>query len=176
MAEPSDFDALYARTVPAIVAWCRLRLSGHANMETEIEEIVQETWERALQNFSRFDAQKSNFRSWLIGIAQMVLLETLRRNARLREELGPELHHGSGSTTSVTRTAMRDEGFRRMLAAIDAQPPEDRLLLLMHGLEARPLGEVAQRLGVSEDAAQKRWQRLCARLREHPAFADLMIE
>lgn len=168
-AAASDFEREYARAVPALVAWCRLRLGGLERNGIEIEDLVQETWERALARYRDFDAARGSFRSWVIGIAQRVLLEALRHNARQRGFRGSEGVFGTSqcpaSITSVSRAAARDEQLIHLLAWIDAQTEEDREFILLRGIEERPLAEVARRFGISEDAAQKRWQRLCERIR-----------
>jgi DNA-directed RNA polymerase specialized sigma24 family protein len=76
--------------------------------------------------------------------------------------------------TSISRAAARDDGFARLLSLIFELPVEDRQLVLLHGLEERPLASVAERLEISEAAAGKRWQRLRAQLRELPAFVSVL--
>ena len=60
----------------------------------------------------------------------------------------------------------RDEGLAAFRLEVDALPEEERKLVVHCGLEGLPLGEVAERLGISTEAAGKRWQRLRARLAE----------
>ena len=174
-----DFERLYAGVVPALVAWTRLRLSGLPRGRIEVEDVVQETWVRALENFERL-TDPAGFRHWVIGIAQNVLLEALRRGARGRNQRdradqGTPLSQCPDSVTSISRAAARDDGLARLLALILELPAEDRQLVLLHGLEERPLAGIAESLEISAAAAEKRWQRLRARLREQPAFAALML-
>jgi len=174
----NEFERLYAGTVPALVAWTRLRVAGLPHGRIEVEDIVQETWVRALASFARF-SERSSFKYWVIGIAQNVLLEALRRDVRSSKAPG-QLHEGSNlsqcpdSVTSISRAAARDDGFARLLALILELPDEDRQLVLLHGLEERPLASVAVRLQISEEAVGKRWQRLRARLKEQPAFVSVL--
>jgi RNA polymerase sigma-70 factor (ECF subfamily) len=173
-----EFERVYAAVVPALVAWTRLRVFGLPHVRIEAEDIVQETWMRALESFARY-SDRSSFRHWVIGIAQHVLLEALRRDLRhrqlgVRAEEGSQLSQCPDSVTSISRAAERDEGFARLLALIQELPDEERQLVLLHGLEERPLVKVAERLQISEEAAGKRWQRLRARLREHPAFLSIL--
>jgi RNA polymerase sigma-70 factor (ECF subfamily) len=175
---PSEFERLYAGAVPALVAWTRLRIRGLPHGRIDVEDIVQETWLRALEGFARFSAG-SSFRHWVIGIAQNVLLEALRRDVRqrrdpLRSEDGSLLGQCPDSVTTISRAAARDDGFARLLALIFELPEEDRQLVLLHGLEERPLASVAERLEISAEAAGKRWQRLRARLQEQPAFVSVL--
>ena len=68
--------------------------------------------------------------------------------------------------TAVSMRLSRDEGLAAFRAEVDALPEDDRKLVVHCGLEGLPLGEVAQRLGLSTEATGKRWQRLRARLAE----------
>lgn len=169
----SEFEREYARTVPALVAWTRLRIARLPHGRIVVEDIVQETWLRALERFAR-SSDQSSFRYWVLGIAQNVLLEALRRDARDRGRRGerelPSLEQCPDSVTSISRAAVRNDSFARLLAIILGLPDEDRQLVLLHGLEERPLVSIAKQLHISEAAAEKRWQRLRARLSEQPAF------
>jgi RNA polymerase sigma factor (sigma-70 family) len=176
----SEFERLYAGAVPALIAWTRLRIGGLPHGRIEVEDVVQETWARSLESFERFSAG-SSFRHWVIGIAQNVLLEALRRDVRHRSpagraEQGSNLSQCPDSVTSISRAAARDDGFARLMQIIFELPDGERQLLLLHGLEERPLAHVAGKLEISEEAASKRWQRLCARLREQPAFVSVLQE
>jgi RNA polymerase sigma-70 factor (ECF subfamily) len=174
----TEFERLYASAVPALVAWTRLRIAGLPDGRIDVEDIVQETWVRALECFPRL-SNRSGFRHWVIGIAQNVLLEALRRDVRhwrghRHRDQESHLSQCPDSVTSISRAAARDDGFARLLSLIFELPVEDRQLVLLHGLEERPLASVAERLEISEAAAGKRWQRLRAQLRELPAFVSVL--
>ena len=177
-AARDGFERLYAGAVPALVAWTRLRVAGLPPGRVEVDEVVQETCVRALENFGRF-TERASFRSWAIGIAQKVLLEMMRRDGRVRSaplhsDGRSHLSQVPDSVTTVSRAVARDDGFARMVAWIFELPSEDRELLLLHALEERPLASVAERLHVSEEAVAKRWQRLRARLQEQPLFISVL--
>ena len=57
---------------------------------------------------------------------------------------------------------------RQFLAQAGALEEVDRMLLIHCGLEDETCAQAAVKLGLSEDAAVKRWQRLKAKLRELP--------
>lgn len=177
-AAANEFERHYAGAVPALIAWTRLRIAGLPHGRIDVEDIVQETWVRALANFTRF-SDGASFRHWVIGIAQNVLLEALRRDARSNADRArygevSNLSRCPDSVTSISRAAARDDGFARLLTLIFELSAEDRQLVLLHGLEERPLANVAERLHISEETARKRWQRLRARLREQPAFVSVL--
>lgn len=175
----NDFELQYAAAVPALVAWTRLRIAELPHGRIDVEDIVQETWVRALESFARF-SDRSSFRHWVIGIAQNVLLEALRRDVRhndLRDRFdsSSSISQCPDTVTSISRAAARDDSFARLLALIFELPAEDQQLILLHGLEERPLAKVAEVLSISEEAAGKRWQRLCERLREQSTFVSVLL-
>lgn len=179
MRAANEFERDYARAVPALVAWVRLRVAGLPHGRIDVEDIVQETWVRALEKFARLP-DGASFRYWVLGIAQNVLLEALRHDVRGRNQRGAgealDLSECPDSVTSISRAAARDDGFARLLALVLDLPAEERQLVLLHGLEERPLARVAEQLEITEEAAGKRWQRLRARLREQPAFVSVWSE
>jgi DNA-directed RNA polymerase specialized sigma24 family protein len=77
--------------------------------------------------------------------------------------------------TAVTRAVARDEGLLRLVEDVRALPDDDRRLVLLRGLEGRSHEEVAVLFATTPDAIAKRWQRLCARLRDRPRFAELVV-
>jgi RNA polymerase sigma factor (sigma-70 family) len=52
----------------------------------EVEDLVQQTFERALRAWSRFDPSRASARTWLLAIAQNLLIDHFRRSIRVAEE------------------------------------------------------------------------------------------
>jgi DNA-directed RNA polymerase specialized sigma24 family protein len=77
--------------------------------------------------------------------------------------------------TSATRRIARNDALTKFLLRVQALDEDDRALLVHCGLEGLTAGEAAERLGISRDAAAKRWQRLKAQLVEQRA-PDGLIE
>jgi DNA-directed RNA polymerase specialized sigma24 family protein len=78
------------------------------------------------------------------------------------------------SVTSFTQRLARDDAVRAFLRAAQALEETDRMLLVHCGLEDETAAEAATKLGLAEEAARKRWQRLRARLREAPFAQGLL--
>jgi RNA polymerase sigma-70 factor (ECF subfamily) len=55
----------------------------------QVEDLVQTTFERALRAWHRFDPERANARTWLLAIANNLLIDHYRRNSR-RLPAGPE--------------------------------------------------------------------------------------
>jgi RNA polymerase sigma factor (sigma-70 family) len=165
-----DLGALYARLLPSLYAWARLRIRPEFRSALPPEDLVQEVWLRAAQAFGSFDAERVAFRPWLFAVAKNVLFEAQRRvyrRAREREEASGRLPLASvpDDVTSLTQRVQRDEGVRIFLEHVSRLDDDDRRLLIHCGLEELPLREAADRLALSRDALAKRWQRLRDRMR-----------
>lgn len=71
----------------------------------------------------------------------------------------------AGRLTSPTRAARRNEEARRVREALDALPEADREILSLRHFEQLTGPEAARELGLSSDAAGKRYLRALDRLR-----------
>lgn len=175
----SSFEALYARLAPALYAWAVLR----APRGIDAGDVLGETWLHAVRNVQQFDPGRASFRAWLFGIAKKVLLHELRARAR-RDALGgpaedPRVARGGlealpEAVTSLSLRLAREDSLAQFLARVAALPRAERELVLHCGLEGSSCRETAVRLGISEDSAIKRWQRLRAELRTAGWAAELL--
>ncbi|MCE9596194.1 MAG: sigma-70 family RNA polymerase sigma factor [Planctomycetes bacterium] len=173
------FSELYARCAPAVHAWASLNVRDALRARLDPDDVVQEVAVRAMQNRASYDPDRAEFRAWLFGIARNVLYQALERLARgeprrLPEgEISVELRSVVDTATGVTRRLRRDESYQRLLARLEALPDEERRMLLYRGLEGLPHDEVAKRLGLSPEAATKRWHRLREKLQQDAIVLEL---
>lgn len=179
--DPAGFEAAFAAVSAPLLAWARLRVGAELRTLLDPEDLVQEVGCRALLQFGTFDPARGTFRQWLFGIANRVLLEALRELGKrpVRREVPADrsgLSDVVAAITTITRRVARDELVAAFLRRSEGLEAADRALLLHHGLEGLPHTQVAQLLGISEDAVRKRWQRLREQLCADPAFAALAPE
>jgi RNA polymerase sigma-70 factor (ECF subfamily) len=85
-AGSKDFVDVYDEHVWDVYGFFGYRLSSR----DEVEDLVQGTFERALRAWGRFDPQRASARTWLLAIAQNLLIDHFRRSSRTREEPLPE--------------------------------------------------------------------------------------
>jgi len=175
--EDARFERLYADVAPALYAWAELRIRPSLRAHLEPQDLVQEIWLRGRKGFGGFDARGIGFRPWAFRIGKNILMEALRAS---RGDASPRVGGVSPtksalaldripeSVTSFTQRLAREDSMRAFLAEAQALDETDRMLLVHCGLEDESCAEAGVRLGLSEDAAIKRWQRLKARLRELP--------
>jgi RNA polymerase sigma-70 factor (ECF subfamily) len=166
------FGELYERVAPALYAWVALRIRATLRGRLEPDEVLQEVWCKALEQCASFDPVRVSFRAWIFTVARHVLLQAIEAQARVdrARSLDGDSSRSTNAAlvpdevTSVSQRLSRDEGLRRFLADAERMEHDDRLLLLLCGLEGKSLVEAAPVMGVSRDAAAKRWQRLRAKL------------
>ena len=174
------FLPLYERLAPALYAWAVLR----APRGVDPADLLGETWLRAVRSVRDFDAGRASFRAWLFGIAKKVLLHELRARARretVAERTGAASRAAHGglegvpaSVTSLSLRFGREESMARFLARVKELTREERELVLYCGLEGSSCREAATRMGLSEEATLKRWQRLRAELRASSWAVELL--
>jgi RNA polymerase sigma factor (sigma-70 family) len=175
-AEGARFDALYADVAPALYAWAELRIRSSMRAQLEPQDLVQEIWLRGRRSFAGLEERGVGFRPWAFRIGKNILMEALRASrtdASPRIEGSPTrsalaLDRIPESVTSFTQRLAREDSLRAFLAEAQSLDETDRMLLVHCGLEGESCAAAAVKLGLSEDAAIKRWQRLKARLRELP--------
>lgn len=175
-----SFEHLYAKLAPALYAWAVLR----APRGIEPADLLGETWLRAVRSMNDFDVLRASFRAWLFGIAKKVLLRELRDHARRVTLAGPGGVSAPGLAgglegvpevvTSLSLRFQREESMARFLERVGGLAREDRELVVYCGLEGSSCREAATRMGLSEEATFKRWQRLRAELRASSWTAELL--
>ncbi|QDU66192.1 RNA polymerase sigma factor [Engelhardtia mirabilis] len=186
------FDELYRRVAPALYAWLKLRLGAQVRRQVDPEDVLQEIWLRALRAFPRFDPERASFRGWIFQVMKYELLDTFRSSAGAAAQSLRGGHTEAGSSgggggfarlsevpdpvTSFTRRIARDEGMASLVEHLAGLPEEERALVVHCGLEGRPASEVAVVLGLSHEAARKRWLRLRDSLRERAWARELLAD
>jgi RNA polymerase sigma factor (sigma-70 family) len=179
--DESQFGALCTRLAPALYAWARLRIRPAMRARLDPEDLMQEVWIRALRAFPSYDPARGPFRPWLFAVAKHALLDALRKVRP--EELAAAGGGGSSSgtgvggggvrvsqvpedVTRVSQRVARSDAMAAFLERLTHLPAEDQSLLVHCGLEGMPVAQAAVQLGISPAAAEKRWQRLRARVAE----------
>jgi RNA polymerase sigma-70 factor (ECF subfamily) len=171
--EARKFTARYEKVAAPLCVWAMRHVSRTVRSRVEVDDVLQETWLRALRLRGRFDGSDGAFRAWVFAIAKNLLLEVQRSVSRLRRvqigegrttELGFDAL--SASVTALSRRLMRDEGIRRFHEHLESLPREDQDLVSFCGLEGATCADAARKLGIGVEAAHKRWQRLRSKLRE----------
>ncbi len=138
------FRELYRRHTPRLYQFVLRMVNGG---EPEAEDVVQETWIRAVDRLGQF-RWESKLSTWLIGIGANLCRDRLRRDARrpsvqLDETLLPPVGHANGADDRID-----------LERAIASLPPGYREVLLLHDVEGLTHVEIGERLGIAEGTSK----------------------
>jgi len=174
------FGDRWERVAGPVTAWAALQTRGPLGRSVDTDDLVQEVCFHAYRSYSGFDPARGDFRPWVFGVASRVAASLLRKSARTRARAGSVLRLASradalpAAVTTLSRRVARDEGLQRFVARVHGLDDDERALLVYRGLEGLSHAEVAALLGLTSAQANKRWQRLRARLRDVPEVASLV--
>ena len=146
-SDPEAFGVLYERHVDRIYAYALRCL--HDPMGAE--DVVSETFERALHYLPRYEWQGPPFRAWLYRIASSAIADRVRRVATVGLDVAPEPEDRDPGPED---RLLRGERNRALMAALAALPLLQRQVVeLRYGAEL-PFKDIALVLGRSEGAAK----------------------
>src|SRR4051794_10722057 len=158
-SDPAAFGELYERHAPAVFAWAARRARHLA------ADLTAETFAQAWLNRRRFrDRRGGSALPWLLGIAQNLLRESLRRDrveCRARQRLGLPLDLAEDELEEV-HERLSPNG--TVAAAITALPEHERVALELRVADDLTYAEVARRLEIRPAAARLRVSRALRRL------------
>ena len=129
------FRQLYRRHTPRMRGVV-LRLLGHN--AHEVDDVVQESWLRACAALDRF-RWESTLCTWLCGIGAHAALEVLRRNERWAGDAALEFVADGAPPLGDGLDVAR---------ALDALPPRQRTVMVLHDLEGYTHDEIAALMGI----------------------------
>jgi RNA polymerase sigma-70 factor (ECF subfamily) len=153
--DESSFRELYHRHTPALYQLA-LRLAGW-NIH-EAEEIVQDTWMRAIEALDGF-RWESSLRTWLSGIAINRCRELYRLRARQSQEVMVE---------QLAQETSSMENFERfdLEQAIAALPNGYRQVLVLHDIEGYTHEEISRMLEIEVGTSKSQLSRARSSVRE----------
>jgi RNA polymerase sigma-70 factor, ECF subfamily len=145
------FRALYRAHTPALYALA-MRLTG--GDQGEAEDLVQESWVRAVRALSSFRA-RSALRSWLCGLLVNVRRERIRADWRTVD--APDIEPAAD-------TAGPDDALD-LERAIGALPEGARDVFVLHDVYGYTHREIAEMLGIVDGTSKSQLTRARALLR-----------
>ena len=117
----------------------------------EADDLVQETWLRALRHFDQFDPG-SNCRAWLVTILRNAFLNRLRRRGRERLESDMTGERGDSAPfedSAIERSTPEEEFFQTVFhgdveRALKSLSPAFQQVIVLADLEGFTYKEIAQ--------------------------------
>jgi RNA polymerase sigma-70 factor (ECF subfamily) len=159
----TDFAALAVEQFDALYGLAR-RLSGDAG---RAEDLVQETYLRALRARESFQLEEFGIRPWLMRILHNLHVTGATRESRQpmaieEEELERVPGHAAGF--QETRSLTKDEMDQELVWAIDALPESYRAVLLLWAVEEKSYAEIAVALSLPPGTVMSRLHRARKRI------------
>jgi RNA polymerase sigma factor (sigma-70 family) len=140
------FRELYRRHTPRLYAFVLRLLAGN---ELDAEDVVQDTWIKAVEKLSQF-RWESAFGTWLLGIGLNRCRELFRKKDRnwimLEEEVA-----------AVPREPLHDR--IDLETALTELPPGYRTVVVLHDVEGFTHEEIAERLEISSNTSKSQLSR-----------------
>ena len=156
-AKDGDADALrflYLRYADNVYGYvCSIVRDEH-----EAEDITQHIFAKLLTSLERYEPRVVPFSAWVLRVAHNAAIDHMRSRRPVPHE---EVH----SPDAADDAAGARERFADLRLALDALPPEQRDVLVLRFFVGLSPGEIAERLGRSEDAVHGLQHRGRRRLR-----------
>lgn len=169
-------ERLYEDHVDALYSLVFYRTGRDAALA---EDVVQETFAKALVDIDRFDPDRGSIRSWLITLSRNVTRDHLKARDRLATaEQWERIDRAMASVlTALDQQPLSDEVIERaetrdlVNMTITNLPEQYRSVLERKYVDGESLDELARWLGVSQEAAKSKLARARRAFRE--AFCAL---
>ncbi len=161
---PERESALRPEILLRNAGWLRGLARQLVRDEAAADDVVQETWLKALANAPRSQEDGPGLRAWLARVARNVA-HSDRRSAAQRTERESSVARPE-ATPAAVETAARMETHRRLLAAADALEEPYRTAIRMRWFDGLPPREIAAQLGVAPHVVWTRLSRAHSQLRE----------
>ncbi|HAK95696.1 MAG TPA: hypothetical protein DCM87_12035 [Planctomycetes bacterium] len=136
----------------------------------EAEEIVQETFARALEGLSGF-RRNGRFGAWLVGIVRHLAADRQRDIARRKRALESWARERTMAAhpCAQEQALEREEALALIVRSLERLPEDLRVPLVLHYVEDLSAKKVAERLDLEPAAVRKRLQRARERIGEEMA-------
>jgi RNA polymerase sigma factor (sigma-70 family) len=151
LGDLQTWTQLFKTSAPAVHAYLARRVGAD-----QADDLVAETWVRAFQSRSRIDATQGSGRTWLFGIARLVMYESFRGekraiHARVDTEQD-EFDDVDSRLMAQSMTLELREGLRRLTR-------DEREIILLSTWEQLSPAEIAEVLHIPQGTARSRLHR-----------------
>lgn len=137
--------------------------------EMHIDDLVQETFEKVIKNFDKYDSRKYFF-SWLLTIGRNHYFDHCRKEKR-KSEFTQSAQVESAPLSPEDEIIDRETA-TELLKELSA---EDRFLLELRVFQQMPFAEIAELSGEIETTLRSRFFRLLGRLRISPKVNEISV-
>lgn len=150
-----DFGALYERTYPLIRAYLRRRVGARPDL---VLDLLAETFAQALERREQFDPRRGSAVVWLLGIANHLFLDSMRRG-RVADESRRRLGMERIQVEDDQLELIERESASELQRALNRLPGEQREAVEQRVLQEVAYADIAEQVGCSEQVVRKRVSR-----------------
>jgi len=156
------FAGVYAANADAVYRYCLAQLGDPA----AAEDVAAEAFSRAYAAWPRFaETEEDGVRRWIFRIARNAAVDHHRRGRRRALLLGRLGGNGGAHAADVETVAGIRAELRQVLDAVGGLRRRDRELVGMRVAAGLSYAEIAEVVGISEQAARTATCRALARVR-----------
>ena len=152
------FGQLYDQTAPSVYRFAYSLVRDHHRAE----DLVSETYRRAIDRFPAYEDNGRPFHAWLFTITRNLAIDGARRGQRE----SPLLDHDTPDDGWLGEALARDEDSAQVRGALGRLSEIHREVLVLRFGHEWSCRQVAQQLGKSEPAIKQMSFRALTRLRE----------
>ncbi|MCD8347735.1 MAG: sigma-70 family RNA polymerase sigma factor [Lachnospiraceae bacterium] len=139
--------------------------------ETEVEECINDVYLKVWTHGTEFDLEKASLRTWLKAITRNTALNYLRKVSRREEfeENGEEdpLHSGDmDDADNPERRMIFQEEVRALERVLNDLKKKDREMVLRRFYYLQSTRQIAEAMGMSENAVDSKLSRLKKKIRK----------
>jgi len=161
---PQDFSTWYHEHQSSVYRYVRFRVATRE----AAEDVTSEVFMKALRSFDRYDPTRASPRTWLLRIARNAVtdhLRALKRRGSLHVSLDriPDL---VADVPSQEERVIRQERIQRLLNGSQSLRKADQEILSLRYGSGLDNGEIAEHLGITNNAVAVRLHRALKRLKD----------
>lgn len=158
------FEEAYEECYEVVYKAVYMRLLSRENTE----DVVQETFIKAMNSWDSFDESKASVKTWLCTIAKNTMINYVRGNKKHENSSFDEMSEAGFEVGVVDNEleSLADDDAREAYELLKPLKPEDRELLIMRYVEEMSYKEIAEKVGSNDRAVAKKVERLLKKCRE----------
>ena len=156
----AEFERLFCESYQKVYNYVCYRMSGSEG----VDDVVAEAFCKAARSFSRFDADRAQFSTWVIAIARNCLSDYWKANrpASPIDEVDESILAAEDEYPSFDDSAGRQELLQRLLSVLN---DEERELVYLRYYEGKRNVEIARELGMNASTVATKIQRALKKMR-----------
>lgn len=126
----------------------------------DAEEVTQDTFLSAFESLSRYDTERSSFKTWLMRIGYNTAMKKLRKQKKITfvDMDNDQLYSIADSEVDTLLSEMKEERLMCLEKAVELLSPVDQMILKLYYSDNLPLKEIGYVTDRTDTYLQSRLQ------------------